>query len=993
MCRKLYQRRHAREDRLRQGLQARMLLTSEQDLILVLGVVAVVLLAMSIGAGVLATIKSMQVKQFQDLLFKAERKIDTLERRMFNVLNAVPVALVETDGSGKFTFANRAAHTLLGRKDNELIGLRFHSATWGITFPDGRVVPADMLPIARTLRGQTVKGFQHLIVNHGSHEKVLVSVTSMPIMNGNGEVIGSTSAMVELESQAGQGVDDLTGLWRGHWFTAAALPFWGLDAKGQIIDVNNAALDAFDAKREDVLGKTWTHICVSDADFQNAINFLGEAQDETSPHNEKTVQLTLKGAEGERAMIVSAWAVHTHEGGEHGITVMALPAPEVLGRAAEETTMAFKPAAELTDDDAQELEDLRNAEAALASLGIGIWQYDREAETIVEDEGMRRLIGREYDGGPTLISDEDQARADTAFADLLSGKSNLLGLDIRVIDKDQERWITMRGQAEITEGGERQIYGVAFDSTSLKAGPAPADVVIQPATGLTEADIEAARLEAHETARKEYEAKLEGLKSAESEPYGWNNAPGSTAPADPLVAEENTALKTRLESLQAELADAAAQQDALQREIETLKARPVPETPEAVVVREADPAVVEENDALKAKLENLRAELAEATAHHGTLQQEIDTLKAVPEPEAQEPVVIREADPAVLEENADLKAKLETLRAELTNVTAYYGGLRDEIAVLKNRPEPDPRVIEENAALKAKLDTLQAELADTTTYHGTLQQQIAGLEARPAPVADTSAFEARIAELEAQLQNTDAARNELQVQLSDILLAPKLVEAKDERDAQIERLNGELESARLHSDVLVAKLEALASAPPPRPDTREWEEKVASAEFETRKWQAAYDDAQARLAAVPPPPTVDIDALTKRLDDLQTSLNQSLAHQSELQANLRRSLAQQTELQASLALATAQQSEAQGKVEQLSTALSNARRFETVGRLTGDVAQDFAQMLGVINGALDVMSRHADNEQIKKLSEAALAAGKRGERLTRQLQAFQSEDY
>ncbi len=81
------------------------------------------------------------------------------------------------------------------------------------------------------------------------------------------------------------------------------------------------------------------------------------------------------------------------------------------------------------------------------------------------------------------------------------------------------------------------------------------------------------------------------------------------------------------------------------------------------------------------------------------------------------------------------------------------------------------------------------------------------------------------------------------------------------------------------------------------------------------------------------------------------------------------------------------------RVEQLNAALSNARKYETVGRLTGDVAQDFAQMLGVINGALEILSKQGGNEQVRRLSEAALAAGRRGERLTRQLQAFQSEDY
>ncbi|MBW8883140.1 MAG: hypothetical protein JF615_17515, partial [Asticcacaulis sp.] len=84
----------------------------------------------------------------------------------------------------------------------------------------------------------------------------------------------------------------------------------------------------------------------------------------------------------------------------------------------------------------------------------------------------------------------------------------------------------------------------------------------------------------------------------------------------------------------------------------------------------------------------------------------------------------------------------------------------------------------------------------------------------------------------------------------------------------------------------------------------------------------------------------------------------------------------------------------QARVDQLTAALSNAQRFETVGRLTGDVAQDFAQMLQVVKGALDVMARTSESpENVRKLAEAALAAGKRGERLTRQLQAFQSEDY
>ncbi|RZJ28029.1 MAG: histidine kinase, partial [Brevundimonas sp.] len=78
-------------------------------------------------------------------------------------------------------------------------GLRFHSATWGITFPDGRPVPPDLLPSARALRGQTVKGFHHLMANPATRKKMLVSVTAMPIENELGQITGSTAAIVETE--------------------------------------------------------------------------------------------------------------------------------------------------------------------------------------------------------------------------------------------------------------------------------------------------------------------------------------------------------------------------------------------------------------------------------------------------------------------------------------------------------------------------------------------------------------------------------------------------------------------------------------------------------------------------------------------------------------------------------------------------------------------------------------------------------------------------
>jgi len=70
-------------------------------------------------------------------------------------------------------------------------------------------------------------------------------------------------------------------------------------------------------------------------------------------------------------------------------------------------------------------------------------------------------------------------------------------------------------------------------------------------------------------------------------------------------------------------------------------------------------------------------------------------------------------------------------------------------------------------------------------------------------------------------------------------------------------------------------------------------------------------------------------------------------------------------------------------------ALAQAQRLETVGRLTGGVAHDFNNLLTVVIGGLDmILKRPSDIARVTRMAEAALAAGRRGERLTRQLLAF-----
>lgn len=242
-----------------------------------------------------------------------QRVAEDSQKRLFETLNAIPVALVETDRQGKFVFANRAAHQLLGRRDAELIGLRFHSATWGITFPDGRPIPPDLLPSARALRGQTVKGFQHLLANPASRRKMLVSVTAMPIENELGQITGSTAALVETEGlitpevvapEAPTADDGLTR----RVFDAAASALVVVGPDGRVREANRTALL--------VLGRD-----VADGDFADL--FLDEDE---RVEGRQSLRAGLAAPAGEAEPIVS------RRGAAEGIRWSMLPLTNADGQ-------------------------------------------------------------------------------------------------------------------------------------------------------------------------------------------------------------------------------------------------------------------------------------------------------------------------------------------------------------------------------------------------------------------------------------------------------------------------------------------------------------------------------------------------------------------------------------------------------------------------------------------------------------------------------------
>jgi signal transduction histidine kinase len=70
--------------------------------------------------------------------------------------------------------------------------------------------------------------------------------------------------------------------------------------------------------------------------------------------------------------------------------------------------------------------------------------------------------------------------------------------------------------------------------------------------------------------------------------------------------------------------------------------------------------------------------------------------------------------------------------------------------------------------------------------------------------------------------------------------------------------------------------------------------------------------------------------------------------------------------------------------------LRQAQKMEAVGQLTVGVAHDFNNMLGVINGSLELVAEEIAQETVprQELVESAIGAGQRGAELVRRLLAF-----
>ncbi|WP_181706278.1 sensor histidine kinase [Chthonobacter rhizosphaerae] len=112
---------------------------------------------------------------------RAEEALATANARLQRVLDHSPVGILEVDRDGRIGFANEAACRLLRLTPHETENRRFDGPAWGNAHLDGSPLRDDDLPVSRALRGETVLGFEHAIVDQADGSRRILSVNAIPV--------------------------------------------------------------------------------------------------------------------------------------------------------------------------------------------------------------------------------------------------------------------------------------------------------------------------------------------------------------------------------------------------------------------------------------------------------------------------------------------------------------------------------------------------------------------------------------------------------------------------------------------------------------------------------------------------------------------------------------------------------------------------------------------------------------------------------------------
>jgi PAS domain S-box-containing protein len=130
---------------------------------------------------------------------QADARLRDSERRLQELLAAVPAAIYTTDAQGRVTYFNEAAVELAGRTPT--IGSDEWCVTWKLYWPDGTPLPHDQGPMAVALKeGRAVRGVE-AVAERPDGTRVPFIPYPTPLRDAHGNIVGAINMLVDVSER------------------------------------------------------------------------------------------------------------------------------------------------------------------------------------------------------------------------------------------------------------------------------------------------------------------------------------------------------------------------------------------------------------------------------------------------------------------------------------------------------------------------------------------------------------------------------------------------------------------------------------------------------------------------------------------------------------------------------------------------------------------------------------------------------------------------
>ena len=130
---------------------------------------------------------------------EAEAKLQDNERRLQELLAAIPAAIYTTDAKGRITYFNDKAVELAGR--TPALGSDEWCVTWKLYWPDGTPMPHDQCPMAVALReGRPIRNAE-AIAERPDGTRVPFIPYPTPLRGADGNIVGAINMLVDVSER------------------------------------------------------------------------------------------------------------------------------------------------------------------------------------------------------------------------------------------------------------------------------------------------------------------------------------------------------------------------------------------------------------------------------------------------------------------------------------------------------------------------------------------------------------------------------------------------------------------------------------------------------------------------------------------------------------------------------------------------------------------------------------------------------------------------